>query len=696
MKKLIILLIISNISMMAFGQQYWNNMVAPTKVNDILETSSTLWMATNGGVIAVDKSTNAVTQFTKEDGLPSNWVEGIDMDNAGNLWIGTYTMNLAKYDGTSWTHITYPDTFPDLKTHCIRVDGQGVVWAGTSDGIMRYDGTDWKLFSRLNTNISTFDEVWELEIDNQGNIYGASFDMVKYDGANWTNLTGGTDIFSYGASHLDILDNGQLMYSNMFNLVCFYDTAWTIYSSIDGDFPHGQTLAIGEDGNGDVYITMEDSGLYKLTNGTWQKEILPTSQINEAGISTLYNDNQDNFWIGNSFNFAKIDGGNTQSININPTPIASNLIKEVIHHHQDIYIINGKSLSRFTPSTGWSDIPLPTATPNLVNAHLRNMVVTDNGEYWISTSFDALLHWNGQIWTTFSSVNSALPNQVRDMAWDEQNDILWLATTGGVVKVDGQQWTVYNSTNTIFADDYMTKIEARDGKTYVASGFIIYEFDGTNWADISPNSTNYVYSLYLDRSDNLWIGTWGSGVFKYDGTTWDSIPMIEHHTISAIVEAANGNFYFGTYYEGLIRFDGTTWTYFTEGNSGLHDKSVYALTTDIHHQLWVSSTKGISIYHPGGIVSDEAIPTLETSDFKVFPNPITAQATIEFTLKNSQNVRLGVYDVTGRLVHSILNNSSQPSGRIAFDFEKSELTSGIYFVKLELENRVETIKILVR
>ena len=68
MKYLSLIFLTSLFPLLVFGQQ-WNDIAASTKVNDIVETTSTIWMATNGGLVSVDKQTNTVSQFTKAKDL---------------------------------------------------------------------------------------------------------------------------------------------------------------------------------------------------------------------------------------------------------------------------------------------------------------------------------------------------------------------------------------------------------------------------------------------------------------------------------------------------------------------------------------------------------------------------------------------------------------------------------------------------
>lgn len=697
MKKLSILFNLFLVPLFLFSQQSWDDMAIPSKVNDIAETTSTLWMATDGGVIAVDKLTNAVSQFTKaKDGLPSNWVEGLAFDNAGNLWIGTYQMNLAKYDGTTWTPITYPSTLPDMTTHSIRFDQNNVAWIGTDKGIVRYDGTNWDLFNASNTNVNFFNDGWDIEIDQQGNVYFVSTFVIKFDGTTWTDISVGTNVLSYGGAHTEILDDGTFVFANFQNIVAFYDTAWTVYDAYNGDFPVGGIEAMTQDENGNICISIKNNGVYKLQNGVWTKQTLSAVQIDENAISTIYTDNDDNLWLANSYEFEKIGNGNVQNININTNPIKSNEINKIYHKGTDVYVLNGEHLTRYQENIGWTDIAVPIIVSPLITS-LSNMVITDNDEYWIASNSTELYHWNGQSWNTYSYANSPLPiANINDLEWDEDSKTLWLATGGGVVKYKNQQWTVYDDSNTIFSSfSKPNHIEIGNGVVYAAVDEYIYQFDGTTWTDMTPTNPEFVTSLYLDASENLWIGTWSSGVFKYENNTWTSITELQQYQVVNMIEDENGHFYYGTNDNGLIAFDGTTWTYFTAANSALIHDEINDISLDAYNQLWIGTDRGLNVYHPDGKVSNEEVLSIVDNKFSVFPNPIRQQATIEFTLEQNQTVELGIYNLKGQLVKSIINDEIQMAGEHQINFEKGDLTNGVYFVNLRVNNQIQTIKVLV-
>ena len=78
--------------------------------------------------------------------------------------------------------------------------------------------------------------------------------------------------------------------------------------------------------------------------------------------------------------------------------------------------------------------------------------------------------------------------------------------------------------------------------------------------------------------------------------------------------------------------------------------------------------------------------------FKVFPNPFTLSTKIEYALKHSSKVSLEVYNMLGEKVESIVSAEMQSSGKHSYDFTGQP--SGIYFVKLSVDNKSTVEKII--
>ncbi len=64
-----------------------------------------------------------------------------------------------------------------------------------------------------------------------------------------------------------------------------------------------------------------------------------------------------------------------------------------------------------------------------------------------------------------------------------------------------------------------------------------------------------------------------------------------------------------------------------------------------------------------------------------FPNPFHQETTIEFGLEQQSRVTLGVYNLTGQLIYEMTENNLA-SGPHAYNFNASNLNSGIYIVKI--------------
>lgn len=76
-----------------------------------------------------------------------------------------------------------------------------------------------------------------------------------------------------------------------------------------------------------------------------------------------------------------------------------------------------------------------------------------------------------------------------------------------------------------------------------------------------------------------------------------------------------------------------------------------------------------------------------------FPNPFSNEASIELFIPEHQPISLEIFDLTGRLVQSITNQTMY-SGRHVFPVKIDNLIKGIYFLKLKSNKEIVTKKIV--
>ena len=77
-----------------------------------------------------------------------------------------------------------------------------------------------------------------------------------------------------------------------------------------------------------------------------------------------------------------------------------------------------------------------------------------------------------------------------------------------------------------------------------------------------------------------------------------------------------------------------------------------------------------------------------------YPNPFNPVTNLEFGIKEPGFVSLKVFDILGKEVASLVNEKLSP-GKYKTEFSGGNLSSGMYFYKLETENFVETRRMML-
>jgi len=115
-----------------------------------------------------------------------------------------------------------------------------------------------------------------------------------------------------------------------------------------------------------------------------------------------------------------------------------------------------------------------------------------------------------------------------------------------------------------------------------------------------------------------------------------------------------------------------------------------------------NSSPGSSIFagETGLTASGDGSGLLSENDpLKIYPNPFSNSATISFSLPASQNVSLKIYDVTGRLVATLADETLSAGNHLlqwnTTNENGNAVSKGIYLLQLSTENNSKTIRIAV-
>lgn len=113
-------------------------------------------------------------KFTTADGLLSNQVRKIAVDDSGNTWFATEQGVAVLSPTGKWKHYRVADGLAAQDAWDVAVDQRGRVWVATlGGGLSRFDGVAWKNFTSSNSNLPD-DRTRRLAVDARGNIWVAS------------------------------------------------------------------------------------------------------------------------------------------------------------------------------------------------------------------------------------------------------------------------------------------------------------------------------------------------------------------------------------------------------------------------------------------------------------------------------------------------------------------------------------------
>ncbi len=114
---------------------------------DLHEDSlGTLWIATDGGGLArYSRDSDAFERFSHdqadEGSIGSDRIFSVADDPYGWIWVGTADAGLDRFDSEhgTFSHFGTQDGLPSGTVRTLLCDARGVLWVGTTDGLVRYD-----------------------------------------------------------------------------------------------------------------------------------------------------------------------------------------------------------------------------------------------------------------------------------------------------------------------------------------------------------------------------------------------------------------------------------------------------------------------------------------------------------------------------------------------------------------------------
>jgi hypothetical protein len=222
--------------------------------------------------------------------------------------------------------------------------------------------------------------------------------------------------------------------------------------------------------------------------------------------------------------------------------------------------------------------------------------------------------------------------------------------------------------------------------------------NGNNWTTISigGSATNVVLCLSVS-GNNIFAGTDNGGVFLSvnSGVNWVQTSL-NNRGITAMTIKDNyifaGDSFYGDVY--LSSNNGTSWRTKSEG-LGIHD-NIWSLTTT-SQSIFLGSDSGIWRRGFDEIIGIRYISSEVPSAYSLFqnyPNPFNPSTNIKFAIPISSNVKLGVYDITGKEL-GLLVNEQLKAGTYQTNWNALNYPSGVYFYRFSAGEYSETKRMVL-
>jgi ligand-binding sensor domain-containing protein/signal transduction histidine kinase len=510
-------------------------------------------------------------QISVDQGLSSNSVLSIMQDSLGFLWFGT-SYGLDRFDGYNYKTYLFDPNDPYSLSHNIIYslyeDHQGNIWVGTyGGGLNRFD-RDRERFHRYKhdpddpSSLSN-DIIFTIYEDRAGNLWigtmGGGMDRYDRD----------TDTFIH-----------------------YFPDVQNPYSQ-----PGKHVYTITEDRSSALWIGT-DNGLARYDRQAgqfirYQHDPSDPNSISSNSVFYVLEDQQGAIWAattGGGLN--RLDPSNGQITHYrndptDPQSLSHDDVFFLLEDHTGLLWIGtmGGGLNQFDPQSQ-SFIRhqhKPGNPDSLSNDYINCLLEDREGMLWIGTAtklnkYDRDKEKFAHIYPDPNSDDSLSGNQAFSIYEDRRGD-LWIGTENGLNYYNPEtgKFVLYNHNPQnphSLSDDWVIDIlEDRQATLWIAtSGGGIDRFDRQNQRFIhhlqAPDdpmgwSQNQVNEILEDSFGDIWFGTQGglgqfdsqNGSFRYYYVFADQADLLTKNDITALLEDSKGIFWIGTWGQGLFQFD---------------------------------------------------------------------------------------------------------------------------------------------
>ncbi|WP_299799312.1 hybrid sensor histidine kinase/response regulator transcription factor [uncultured Maribacter sp.] len=524
------------------------------------------------------------------------------------LWFYTICLLLVfKTNGQTsndtYSFVTIDEGIPKSAITKIIQDKDGLIWIATyGEGLFKYNGTDLKMYKHNAHDSNTINNslVNTVFIDSNNNIWvGSNEGLNKYN------------------QELDIFQSITISKNELTHK----------------DLP---VFAISEDTSGSLFIGTPAQGLYKLNvtdNSIDEIKDAVGSKGTKSIINTIVPLKGDDMLIGSTAGLFKYKKNYNTLETIDLKTESGNILKD--YAIQSITIDDNENIWIGTFTKGLLRIKKEHSDSNIVDVfnftdkRIFAIKVLANKTIICGTENDGLfvLDRNGNPLYNYTYDKSD-PKRIRSNSiWSlfvDNQDRIWLGYYNKGISVYDKFYDKFSdlqslpySENSLQSPSVTGIVQDSDDQLWIGmdgGGIDKYnletkEFDHLydNFISNSNKLKNLdVQTIFLDKHENLWVGTWSSGIFYLpkSGKSFKNFSIettdqaLTSNSIISFSEDSKGIIYIGTYFGGLHSYNPVTKEFHhhsSEHLTNLLGKEGHIRTVLVDHKdnIWIGGPDGL-------------------------------------------------------------------------------------------------------
>lgn len=464
--------------------------------------------------------------FSEEQGLSSNLIKSIIKDSEGFIWMAT-TNGLVRYDGSDFiTFTNIPGDSTSLTDNyllTLHQDKEGKIWVGTNNGGVNVLDPIQMKFSNYSTN--PYDSL-SISADMTKLIFEDKSDNL------WLAVSDkGIDLF-------DRNNNSFLNYRPTVQITGLSPRLANSILCYTPDNKQNNIIWVG---------TLQGIFSFDVLSKNWKHfPIIKSKSINpdlfgsrESVVRDLKFDKDGNLWFGSW-------GGGIGKLDINigtfkiykyesnlPVNGFRNNVKELVwkNDHEFWFVAQHKGLGIFNTTDGSTNFILDMNTNEIAIKRPFDIITGKNGQLWVATLNNGLYYTHTEAYQFNKQI---IPKNIISFERSNKNS-LW----AGTYDKYGKLLSINKTTNKITEYSF-TPIEDRaehffidilngqKGRLWLAGYYGLYykdEFGETiqpytkfNPDDISGNKSHNISfsSATIDKAGRIWLGSKFQGLFSID------------------------------------------------------------------------------------------------------------------------------------------------------------------------------------